>query len=229
MLQTKLKGSGPNDNIEGQIDPSYQALRTSQRPLEFTDSSGNPGGHYYLTAISGTIAASLGANSVLFSIRWTDAAKRFILLGLRAGLGVYTAGQTVANPLELEAVIARGFTVDFTTNATTITPANGTQRARGDMMSNSFLSTNSGVKICTTTGMTGMTYTLDTAGFGFCTYPGNALGVADTKDLYIIDPLRHPIVLAQNEGIIIRNSGAFGAAATFKLGVTVIWAEAPQY
>lgn len=228
-MDLTIKGSGVNENVEAQIDPTFQALRIAVRPLEYRDQAGNIGGHFYLTAISGTIAASLGASSPLFSVRWTETVKKFVLIRLTAGLGVYTAAQTVANPLELEAVVARGYTVDYTANATTITPATATQKARSDLMNNTLLAANAGVKICTTTGMTGATSVLDTAGFGFASYPGNALGVASTLDLYTYSALQHPIVLTQNEGVIIRNSGAFGAAATYKLGVTMVWAEVPTY
>jgi len=228
----RVQGAGVNENVEAQVEFTHQALRVTTRPVDHKDAQGNVGGHFYLTAISGVIAASLGANSDLFSIRWTDGSKKLILVQLSAGLGVYTAAQTVANPLELEAVVARGFTVDYTTNATRITPATGTQRARSDNMNDTLLANVNGssIFICTTTGMTGATRTLDTAGFGFASYPGNALGAADTKDLYrLTETPKHPITLKQNEGVVIRNSGAFGAAATYKLGVTMVWAEVPSY
>src|SRR4029077_5519503 len=121
MADVRLQGSGQNENIEMQVDFSHQAIRTSIRPLDHSDNSGNKGGHYYVTAISGTIAASLAANSDLFSVRWTDSQKKLMLIQLSAGIGVYTAGQAVANPLELEAIKATAFTVDYTTNATRIT------------------------------------------------------------------------------------------------------------
>jgi hypothetical protein len=231
-MGVQIKGSGPNGNIEAQIDPTYQGVRTTTRPLDHRDNNGNGGGHFMITAISGTIAASLAANSELFSMRWTDGSKRFALIQLSAGLGVYTAAQTVANPLELEAVIARNFTVDYTTNATRISPAPGSQKARGDNMNDTLLANVNGssIFVCTTTGMTGSTKTLDTAGVGFATYPGNAVGAAATYDLFrIVENAKHPIILKNNEGIVIRNSGAFGAAATFKLGVTMVWAEIPTY
>jgi hypothetical protein len=212
------------------IDPTHNAARVSMRPLEHVG-QGKVLGHYYLTAVSGTIAASLGANSELFAARWADSGNLKVLLRLSAGLGVYTAGQTVANPLELEAIIARGWTVNYTTNATAIVPGPTAQKARSAGMGTSIYNGLGNISVCTTAGMTGGTKTLDTAGIGFATYPGNALGVADTKDLYRWNPAsgEHPIILALNEGIVLRNSGAFGAAATYKLGVTIVWAEVPQF
>lgn len=223
-MEMTINGTGRQSDVEMQVDNSHRAARFSIRPLEHVFDN-KIGGHFAVTAISGTIAASLGASSELFSARWTDGSRLKALLRLTAGVGVYTAAQTVANPLELEAIVARSFTTDYTTNSTNIVPSSAGQKMRSSTMNGSLYNANNGIKICTTTGMTGSVKTLDTAGIGAALYPGNALGVGDTKDLYRWDPTTHPLILGANEGIVIRNIGAFGAAATYKLIVTMLWAE----
>lgn len=223
-LITTLSGHSSNTQNIMQVDISHDAARVSIRPLEHVFNE-KPGGHYALSAMSGVLPASLAANSPIFSVRWAESSKVFALLKLTAGIGVYTAAQTLANPIELEAVIARGFTVDFSASLTSIKPASGSNKMRSSNMQNSILSSG-GINIATTNVMTGQTYALDTAGFGCAMYPGNALGVAVTQELYKWDPIAaHPPILTLNEGIIIRNITALGAAATYKLMVTMLWGE----
>lgn len=207
------------------IEKAMQALRTVNKPWDWTG-GGKKFGHYRLTAISGTIAASLADASELFAARWGASDVMKVLTRIAAAVGVYTAAQTVANPLLLELVAARAWTVDHAANNTAITPANNSQKMRSDNMGTSLYSSDGKVQICTTTGMTGATKTFDTAGMGLAMFPGNALGIADTKDLYnLMSSVTHPFVARKNEGIILRNSGAFGAAATYKLGVVMEWIE----
>lgn len=229
MANIVIQGVGQQAPVQLQVDPIFQALRASLKPMDFGQ-LGQSGGHFGLTAFSGTIAAALAANSEIFSMRWTDTKLLFVPILVRAGIGVYTAGQTVANPIELELIKAAAFTTDYTANASTITPAAGSQKMRKSNMAETLFQANAGIKVCTTLGMTGSVKTLETAGIGNAMYPGNALGAADTKDLYnLLQHGGHPPVLGLNEGIIIRNNAQLGAAATFKLMLTILWAEVAAF
>jgi hypothetical protein len=55
---------------------------------------------------------------------------------------------------------------------------------------------------------------------------GNAVGVGGTYDLYRwgVHPCR-PLVLANNEALIVRTPGGWGSPNTWRVGITVEWAE----
>jgi hypothetical protein len=55
---------------------------------------------------------------------------------------------------------------------------------------------------------------------------GNAVGVGGTYDLYRwgVHPAR-PLVLANNEALIIRTPGGWGSSNTWRVGITIEWAE----
>lgn len=218
----------PNGNWRQAVDPTQQASRVSIRPLEW-QGGGNILGHYQMTAISGTIAASLAAASQLFCVRWADTTKLMVLLRLTVSLGVMTAAQTLANALDLEAVLARAYSANATGGAQ-ITPSNQSQKARSSTMGPSIFASLGEIRMITTAALGAGTQTLDTAGFGYGMYPGNALGVAANVDLYRwMSHGQHPIVLGLNEGFVVRTPTGFGAAATFKAGITMEWAEVPSF
>ncbi len=135
---------------------------------------------------------------------------------IKAAYSVPTA-ITTATQMDLQAVIARGFTVDFTTASTAaaMSAVNATNAMRRTM-SNSQMGAN-GPRICTTAVMSGQTATQDANPFAMTVfptlYPSTATGTAVAVPIGTGVPMQtlyewtglgqHPIVLAQNEGVFL--------------------------
>ncbi|MGH9876210.1 MAG: hypothetical protein ACRD5H_01100 [Nitrososphaerales archaeon] len=177
-------------------------------------------GLFSLGVSSGNIAATLAANAPLFSMHWSQASHLFVPDIIKVGVsvsGVITTSVTFA----LELVIARSFTVaDSGGTAITLTSDNNTFRTAFDA------SLMADARIASTGTLTAGTRTLDSQ--AFTTVPlatGTAIGVPlalatiyDRTDLF-------PIILAQNEGFIIRNNATGPATGTFVLHVYMRWLE----
>ncbi len=227
-MDTTLTGAGSQSNVEAQVDLTQQALRTSVRPTEH-QVNGLIGGHYGIVAYTGTVAASLAANSVVFSLRWGDSTKFLVLKRLFAWMAI-TGTPGTLQAFALEAVRATGFTVAFSANNTNAAVGTG-QKMRSGNMAQSLFSSVGTIQSCTTAGMTGMTYTLDSAGFATNTLQGTvAAGAGGTVPLYDQNEFgQHPLVLAANEGVVIRNPIALPATSTVQMGFQALWAEVAGY
>lgn len=227
-MDSTITGTGVQSNIEAQVDPTHQALRIQVRPAEHVF-NGVIGGHYSVTAYSGTIAASLAANSVVFSIRWGADNKLMLLKRLFAWM-VITGTPGALTAFALEAVRVTGWTVSFSANQTTVAIGAG-GKMRTANMAQSALSASGAIQVCTTAGMTGQTYVADTNGFATGVLQGTmAAGCGGNVPIY--DEVafgQHPVVLGSNEGIIIRNPIALPATSTVQAGFQAIWAEVAAY
>lgn len=206
-----------------QVDVKHRALRASLRPLDV----GAFGG-YRISALSGVIAATLAANSPLFSFRWGDATRKAVIHSISAGI-IVDGTITTAVAMILEAMFARSFTVaDTGGTALTLTGNNGKEEtAFGTTLA-------SDIRMATTGTLTAGTRTLDTQGFGIVVggsgTTAGALTAIPVQPLYNPVPgVEHPIVLTQNEGFIIKNSVAGPATGTFRLAVAVAWSEVASY
>lgn len=218
-----------NGGTTAEVDgTSYRALRVNNRPLDV-----GALGHYRLSMATGTIAAALAANAELFQFRWTDATRLAVIQKIMISAGANVAA-TAAGLVTLEATVARSFTVAGT-GGTAATITGNNQKTR-----TSFGTTLLGEVRCATTAALGAgTKTLDTQGIGNLTMGigTGALTVAPTinlterMDLLEQDGIeQHPLVLAQNEGFVIKNGAtAWPATMTWALGVTVVWAETAAY
>lgn len=210
--------------------------------LEYRGSAGI-GGHYKVYHKSGTVAATIGAAGHLARIRWTDPTLLLALLKIRVGITINGA-VTTATQFALQAVIVRGFSVDFTTaiTNTSLAAVGGTNQARTSGGMKASRMGTAGPGICTTTVMSGQTLTADAAPFAGATLPGivpvTATGTAvalpvgfgtTMHELYKADfgSGEHPITLSQNEGVVIQPSIAGPADGTFVLHVEWTWAEVP--
>ena len=95
-----------------EVDPTFLAARIAMRPLEYAR-DGRILGHYAVAQRSGELAATIGALGHLASIRWAADDAYLVLMRLRVGWSL-SAAVTVAVEMNLRAIIARGFSVDFT-------------------------------------------------------------------------------------------------------------------
>jgi hypothetical protein len=229
--------SPTNELAQQEVDATHKAARVSLRPLDHVNGA-LAGGHFRLSARSGILTgAGIIADAPLFSLRWSSAQFQLVLLYLEAYL-LPTVVFTAAQELGVEGILASGFTAPDSAG-TAILPgvANRTRRTMG-------ISQVADMRIGSVTLLTAGTRTLDANGFiagsGVANVVNPAAGTAYVNPSGGEPPFgfryqprvadgEHPIVLAQNEGLIIRNKVAFPAAGAATLIVNLGWAEVPTY
>lgn len=228
-------GAGPGSKVgtEALVDALRGALRFSISPPDHSDANNNLLGFYKAGQISGAVV-SLGAAGHLASFRWTDTTRVAVLIRIRAGW-VVNAAITAATAMDMQAVMARGFTVDFTTNSTQISLAavTNTNKMRANMGTTILGAL--GPRILTTAAMSGQTLTADAAPFAYTVWvnqpSGNAtvtqaLGVGGAmQTLYEWTPIEHPVVLGANEGVLLQPVTAGPVTGSVKYYTQWEWAE----
>ncbi len=201
-------------------------------------------GHYKTFQRSGEIAATLGAAAHLARVRWAPTLSNtfFVLTKLRGGISVSADVTSGKIEMALRAIIARQFTVDFTTNMTALNLATtnaGKSNAMRTSMGGSLMGA-SGPGILTTAALSGQTMTVDAAPFCGAVMPTllvptNSTGTATLLTQGAGTPMTtlyewnaqgdHPPCLSLNEGIIVQNQLAGYASGTFALYTEWTWAE----
>lgn len=191
------------------------------------------GGSYRLSMTSGTMAAALTANSEIFQFRFVTAASRVALIhrvSISAGANV---AATAAALLSFNMTAARSWTVAGSGGTRATLTGNN-----GKMRTSQATSEVNDAGISTTGALTGGTKTLDTANIGGVSY-GVGTGAITTSlplnlipqtDIFTDDAKNSfPLVLANQEGFVIR-SGIIGPAGmTWAFTVTVEWSEVPAF
>lgn len=215
--------------VVSEVESSFRALRTTGRPLDHGSL-----GHYRLGMTSGTIAAALAANGELFQFRWTDATRLCVVQKVLISAGANVAA-TAAGLVNLDLVIARSWSAAGT-GGTAATITGNNQKTRTNMGT-----TLLGEARCASTAALGAgTKTLDSQAIGNvfvgigtgAITASHRLQLVDKIDLMEIDADMsiHPVVLAQNEGLVIKNGATvWPASMTWGLSVTVVWAEVTAY
>jgi hypothetical protein len=193
-------------------------------------------GHYRIAATSGTIAAALAAGGQLFYVRWTDATRFMVVHRFRArfqALTVFTAATLTDfgfDVFKATSVSAGGGGTDLGALVKTKMRAN---------MGASLLDTAGLMRVATTAALTALT-TLD------ATAIAQSLGdqqrvnpAAATEEQRVNDPSlevqfdlgagEHPLVLGQNEGLVLRNRTVWPAAGTGIVQVELVWSEVTAF
>jgi len=202
------------------VEASTKAARVTPRPIDY-----GALGIYSLSVQTGTMAAGLAADAEIFQFRWTDASKLAIVYRVvcegAGGITAFTAGFT-----KMQAFIARSFTVAGTGGATATLTGNN-QKLRTSMGT----SLVNEIRIATTAALTTGTKTLDGQGIGGIIGSTTATaGAVLIPPGYLFDSntmLVQPVVLAQNEGVVVRVT--VPATGTWTGGVTITWAELTAY
>lgn len=238
-MQTKvIGGSGPNvfhTGAEQAVDPFFQAARVALRPLDYSG-VGTVYGHYAVAQKSGA-TVSIGALGHVARLRWSPTMSNLycVLLKLRIGW-IVTGAVTAATPMDFDASIARAFTVDYSTNISLVNLATAvnTNQMRGSMAPSQMGA--SGPGICTTSAISGQSLVLDNAPFAITTFAnqpsGNgtvtqAVGVgAPMQTLYDVTSAgQHPVVLGNNEGIVVREVTAGVTSGSVAIYCEWTWCE----
>lgn len=225
-LASVIRGAGGNANVEAQVDKIMQALRVTQRPLDWSGTD-DAGGHYYFETATGALTGA-AANSPIFTLRNPDS--HLTVLLLRLSLVYYlTTAYTGAQMNDFEIIRATGWTVADSGGAA-ITPA----KARLENMANP----KADIRIATTAALTAGTRTIDSTGIrAVADGPPNvaiptATLAVPRQELVLYD-LRdigsHPVSLDYQEGIILRNITAMSAAGVIKAFVMGSFVEIPTF
>jgi hypothetical protein len=194
------------------------ATRVVERPFAYGTL-----GHYKTSQVV-SLTASQAANGSLFSFRWGDATRFAVITSIRLTL-IQTAAATATILPAYQVFIARSFSAsDSIGTAVTLTGNNMKKRTSmgttlvTDMR---FSTVAAGLTVGTRTLDASPLLTLQTV--STITAANSVVYVADL-DVYSMG--YHPIVLATNEGIVVRGpTVAFGLAGTANLIVEIGWAE----
>lgn len=221
----------PTGNVNWQVEESFQAGRTTERPTDFAPiggSAGTNGGHYRTVLRTG-LTTGLTANQPIVSIRWTQSNLFFVLLRWITRMNLNTAFGT-AQLIDFQLFIARGFTA-VDSGGTTSIPGAGMQKVRdsgGNAMSNSLVGD---MRVAATGTLTAGTRTLDTQPIGDAMFTTtNVLGNCDTQEVYAaIARGQHPVVLGNNEGLIGQVPTAQGSTGKVVYTHIIDWCETLQY
>jgi hypothetical protein len=211
-----------NAGTVAEVDSTYRSLRTTLRPVDHTTLG------QYRVAVTVPLVVTQAANGSLVSFRWGDAT-RFCVIQQVSLQCLQTAAATATIMPSFEVFVARSFTAsDSVGTAVTLTGNNMKDR------------TSMGTTLVTdirysavAAGCTVGTRTLDAQPIlqmptnQTITTP-NAIVYAASRQLDA--GAEHPVVLAQNEGLIVRGpSIVFGAAGTANLLVDISWAEVTAF
>lgn len=217
-MAIQIQGNG---GVIGEVDGStFRALRTSRRPMDY-----GALGSYAATGRTGVMAAALAANSEIFQLRWTDATRLCAITSVHCsgggGVAAFTAGAA-----SMELMIARSWTVAGS-GGTAITLTGSNQKLRSSMGT----SLVNDMRVASTAALTAGTKTLDAQPIGSIV-KGVTATAGDTvfpaAHLYEINENDgHPIILAANEGIIVR--ATVPATGTWVTAIDVTWMEMAAY
>lgn len=234
-MEIQVAGSGPSSNIEAQVEPSYQGIRESFRPLDH-NVGGVLGGTYGVMAGTGLIAVQTAASSALFAVRFVSSTKLMVLLKLTVGLNVTTAysAATDGGEPDIEMYLAKSYISNPSAGGTALAPSTTSLAARDTMAPSEFVS-NGAILAANTGALTPGTQTLDSYPYTYGTFSagGRALGSLGTVELFNNNKFgQHPLIFSSNQGFILRNTRQFaGAAGTgvSRLQFAMEWAEVAAY
>lgn len=201
------------------VDSQTFAARVTHRPMMVGSR-----GAYSLSASSGTMAAGLAANSEIFQFRWTSSSLYALLRSVRLEAGSIAAFAAGVGIFGMR--MARSWSADGT-GGTAVSFGTNDQKKRTSFATTAAPSA-LGVRIASTAALGAGTKTLDANDFA-----GLATGVTATAGVTLLTPGTYlwerntgdewPIVLAQNEGFVIR--ATVPATGTWTFNVDMEWNE----
>lgn len=186
-------------------------------------------GHYKYGGFTGVLPAALGANSEVFQFRWTHATNLAVIANVWISASVSTTAFIAGVPVQVDLVKATSWSAAGT-GGTGITPA-ALLKSRTSM--GSTLVATGDMRIATTAALGAGTKTLEGVSMSAITgQPGTTIGTfippgTDLLALSMGDGI-HPLVLAQNEGFVIR-SVAVPGTGTWQMSIAVRWAEVASF
>ena len=216
IIQTAAASSG-----SAVVDPTFQAIRFSERPPEIL-------GAYQLAATSGSLT-TVAAGGPVFSFRWNPSTTTNLCMIRRVEISfATTTAFTAAQSLQYSMTIARSFTVNDSAGTSLSLAQANTGKMRTTMPSSAFTSSGN-IQIANTGALTAGTRTLDSYPMSYASIAGPAATPIPTAfpltPIYQHQSGDYPLILANNEGFIITNTIVMGAAGVGLLTVAVEWME----
>lgn len=214
IIQTAAASSG-----SAVVDPTFQAVRFTQRPPEIL-------GSYQYAITSGALTV-VAAGALVFSFRFNPAVTTNLCMIRRVEINFATiTAFGAAQSLQYSMQIARAFTaVDSGGTSGAFTQAN-TGKMRTAMPTSQMSLTGSNIQIANTGAMSAGTRTLDTQPISFVAGTSSAVGTSLTlAPIYNHVPGDYPLILGYQEGFIINNVQTMGATGVINLTVSVEWME----
>lgn len=192
------------------------------------------GNWYRYAGFTGTIGAAASAGIELLQFRFVAGTKTYALIHevQFTGLGI-VAVATAAGPVGFELVPARSWTAAGTGGTRIATTGDNLQTETALAVSQA-----NDIGIATTGGLTAGTKSLDANALG------NVIGGVGTGAVTIYGPTsivapgplysataeaRQPLVLANQEGFVVRTTHAGPTALTYAAGFRVVWVEVTAY
>lgn len=214
--------------VVAQVDPTFQSLRVSARPVEYKSRDGSLVGGYYRTKFSTGNTTVLNALDAILSMRWTSDNLLFMLDSIRIWATIITAF-TTAQETSLDLVKMNGFT-NADSGGTDLVPslAAGSGRMRSTMQPSRIAD----LRVANATALGAGTGTADGAALGFATFPiVNVVGSTGAEDLLEtgLNRAEHPLLLTKNEGFRVRIGVTQGAVGVVRFSGILHWAEIPTY
>lgn len=212
-----------NSGVIAEVQANTRALNSRCTPIDIGSL-----GAYRLAQTSG-LTTGVAAAAPVYSWRWGDATRLAVLRKLRVRAAVIT-GFTAAQQLGCDAVIARAFTASDT--AGTAATLTGNNQKKRTSMGTTLLTD---ARISAAAALTAGTRTLDAQ--AFIGTNAKTLAAAATVQLNSLEMIYddshysqgYPIIFAQNEGFVVRNQIAMGAAGTVQWWVEVAWDEVTSF
>jgi hypothetical protein len=206
------------------VETIHKAARVTTRPPEAL-------GHFHLAVPTGFLtSSSVAANAPLFSMRYAPGTGAVAVITKISVGFAQTVGWTAAAAHEFGVFVARSWTVSDS-GGTQVVVTGNTNKARTTMDPTGMTD----VRVASTTTFTAGTRTLDTNAMGLTIIPTSQVAVASAVYPFMQEVIfdhntsDHPIVLQNNEGIVINNITAFPAAGTAKMIFNIEWFEASAY
>lgn len=181
-------------------------------------------GSYRKAMTSGTIAANLGAASLVYGFRWAPTPNTLLCLVRRVMITMGNVTAFAAGFIAMNMFAARSYSVLETSGGTL-----GTYSTNNAKLRTSFAASAGVTNYMTTTAaISGGTATLDADPMGqLSTSVTATAGAPPTTptNLFSAAPGECPLILANQEGFVIK--ATVPATGTWQLGVTVDWDEVP--
>lgn len=198
-----------------EVDATFKAARVSLRPAEVINWNS-------FGAVSGALTGVAAAGPV-FSFRNTGA-NPLMVRRIQVGFATTTAF-TAAQALVYSLLKANGFTASDSGGTSLYTA--GANKHRNSMTN---IASAPDIRIAAAAALTAGTRALEAVALGIA--GGSSTGVGTSMPqtpLLSHDAGDYPLILAQNEGLVIANGIAMGAAGVIQLLVNIEFAEVVSY
>lgn len=224
-----IAGMGPNTDVKAQVDVTWQGLRTSVRPADYTTENGPNGGHYQISGMTGLMAAGIASLAQVFQVRWASDTKLFILKKLVIQCSTATGFAATSQGAPLELIIGHGSTANGS-GGTALAPTSISNKLRAAMATTAFAAGGE-VRVATTAALTAATgQALEAAPIGSCMGADNRTLVS-TGPMYLFenrDVGEHPLILQSGDTLAIRTNTP-AATGTWYMSVSMSWLETTSY